>query len=66
MRVYIAKIFNPPIAVTSVPISIRIQHVTVSNNNVQDIYYDTYDTFMNSQAPTPVANNTRNARGNSF
>jgi len=34
MRVYIAKVFNPTIAVTSIPISIRIQHVTVSNNNV--------------------------------
>jgi len=66
MRVYIAKVFNPSIAVTSVPISIRIQHVTATSNNVEDIYFDTYDTFMNSQTPTPVANNTRSARSNSF
>jgi hypothetical protein len=66
MRVYIAKVFNPSIAVTSVPISIRIQQVTATNNNVEDIYFDTYDTFMNSQTPTPVANNTRSARSNSF
>ena len=66
MRVFIAKIFNPDIAVTSVPISIRVQHVTVSTNNVQDLYYDTYDCFMNSQFAAPSTNLTRNARSDSF
>ena len=34
MRVFIAKVFNPAIAVTSVPITVRIQHVDVATNNV--------------------------------
>jgi len=67
MRVFIAKIFNPSIAVTSVPITIRIQHVDVATNNVYELYSDTYDVFMNSQNPTlQQANGTRGTRSNSF
>ena len=44
-----AKVFNPNIAVTSVPISIRINHVQVSTNHVYELYYDTFDVFLNSQ-----------------
>lgn len=54
MRVWIAKVFNPGVAVTSVPISIRINHVVVASNDVYELYYDTYDVFMNSQTPTPT------------
>ena len=49
MRFWMAKIFNPAIAVTSLPISIRIEHVQVSTNNIYELYYDTFDVFMNSQ-----------------
>jgi len=49
MKVWIAKVFNPDIAVTSVPISIRIEHVEVSTNNIYELYYDTFDLFMNTQ-----------------
>jgi len=55
MQLWIAKIFNPAVAVTSIPISIKIDHVMVSNNNVFELYYDTFEVFMNSQnPPTPV------------
>ena len=50
-----ARIYNPNIAVTSVPISIRIIHQSVSNNAVTELYYDTFDLFMNSQTPSPYA-----------
>lgn len=53
MQVWIAKVFNPAIAVTSVPISIKIDHVVVASNDVYELYYDTFDLFMNSQNPTP-------------
>lgn len=67
MKVFIAKIFNPNIAVTSFPISIRIQHVQVATNNVQELYHDTYDVFMNSQNPTLMQpNGTRATRSDSF
>lgn len=66
MRVYIAKVFNPLIAVTSVPISIRVQHITVGSNNVQDIYLHTYDVFMNSQTPSLSTNYTGTAASNTF
>jgi hypothetical protein len=67
MTLYIAKVFNPSIAVTSVPISVRIQHVDVATNNVFELYHDTYDVFMNSQNPTVVvSNSTRNTRADSF
>jgi hypothetical protein len=49
MQFWIAKVFNPAIAVTSVPISIRIEHVEVSTNNIYELYYDTFDLFMNTQ-----------------
>lgn len=54
MRVWIAKIFNPAIAVTSLPISIRINHVVVATNDIYELYYDTFDVFMNSQNPNPT------------
>jgi hypothetical protein len=67
MRVFIAKVFNPAIAVTSVPITVRIQHVDVATNNVFELYHDTYDVFMNSQNPTlQQANSTRGTRSDSF
>lgn len=67
MRVFIAKIFNPAIAVTSIPITVRIQHVEVSTNNVYELYHDTYDVFMNSQNPTlQQTNGTRGTRSDSF
>lgn len=67
MTVYIAKVFNPAIAVTSVPISVKIQHVEVSSNKIYELYYDTYDVFMNSQTTSlQQTNNTRSARGDSF
>ncbi len=34
MRLWIAKVFNPAVAVTSVPISIRINHVALSTNDI--------------------------------
>ena len=49
MQLWIAKVYNPAIAVTSVPISIRIEHIQVSTNNVYELYYDTFDVFMNTQ-----------------
>lgn len=49
MQFWIAKVYNPAIAVTSVPISIRIEHVQVSTNNIFELYYDTFDVFMNTQ-----------------
>lgn len=61
MQVYMARIFNPAIAVVSVPISIRIDHIQVSNNNVYNMFYDTFDLFLNSQTPTPVADSSMNA-----
>ena len=67
MTFYIAKVFNPAIAVTSVPISVRIQHVEVATNNVYELYHDTYDVFMNSQNPTLAqANTTRGTRADTF
>jgi len=67
MTLYIAKVFNPSIAVTSVPITVKIQHVEVSTNNIYELYEDTYDVFMNSQNPTlQQTNNTRSSRSDSF
>ena len=67
MTIYIAKVFNPAIAVTSVPISVKIQHVDVATNNVFELYYETYDVFMNSQNPTlQQTNATRATRGDSY
>jgi hypothetical protein len=54
MRVWIAKVYNPAIAVTSLPISIRINHVVVATNDIYELYYDTFDVFMNSQNPNPT------------
>lgn len=54
MQLWIAKVFNPAIAVTSVPISIKIDHVVVASNDVYELYYDTFDLFMNSQNPAPT------------
>ena len=59
MQVWIAKIYNPTAAVTSVPISIRIDHIQVSTNHIYEMYYDTFDLFMNSQNP-PTATNVVN------
>lgn len=58
MKVRMARIYNPTRAVISVPISVRIDHVQVSTNNVNELYYDTFDLFMNSQDPAPLGNNT--------
>jgi hypothetical protein len=67
MTLYIAKVFNPSIAVTSVPITVKIQHVEVSTNNIYELYEDTYDVFMNSQNPTlQQTNSTRSSRSDSF
>ena len=60
-----AKIFNPSRAVASIPLSVKIVHVTVSNNNVHELYYDTFDVFMNSQNPSPSADATRNCNHHS-
>ena len=54
MRLWIAKVFNPATSVTSVPISIRIDHVTVTTNDIIELYYDTFDLFMNSQSNSPT------------
>jgi hypothetical protein len=56
MRFWMAKVFNPNNAVTSVPISIRINHVQVSTNHVYELYYDTFDLFLNSQTASPSGN----------
>ena len=63
MRFWIAKVFNPSIAVTSIPISIRINHVQVSTNNVYQLYYDTFDLFMNSQSNSASTFNTIGCQG---
>lgn len=34
MQLWIAKVFNPANPVTSIPISIKIDHVSVSTNDV--------------------------------
>lgn len=59
MKVRMARIFNPSRAVTSIPFTVRINHVTVSNNDVFELYYDTFDLFMNSQNPAPLADSSR-------
>jgi len=60
MQLWIAKVYNPTRAVSSVPISIKIDHVTVSNNHVYELYYDTFHVFLNSQNP-PTPSHTTNA-----
>lgn len=59
MKIRVARIYNPNRAVVSIPISIRINHVVVSTNDVYELYYDTYDVFMNSQNPAPLSDTTR-------
>lgn len=54
MKLYIAKVFNPSVFTASVNISISITQVTVSNNNVDELYYDTFTVFMNSQTNSPA------------
>jgi hypothetical protein len=54
MRLWIAKVYNPAIGVTSLPISISINHVVVATNDIYELYYDTFDVFMNSQNPNPT------------
>ena len=54
-----ARIYNPTRAVVSIPLSIRINHVSVSTNDVYELYYDTFDLFMNSQNPAPLADSSR-------
>lgn len=66
LKVYMARIFNPTVAVTSVPITVRINHVTTSNNNVEELYEDTYDVFMNTLAATPATDTSATCVGNSF
>lgn len=61
-----AKIYNPATAVTSVPISIKIDHVSVSTNDVYELYYDTFDVFMNSQNPAPTYSVTEDCQTGSF
>ena len=60
MKVRMARIYNPTNAVQSIPFSVKIEHVTVATNNVEELYYDTYHLFMNSQTPSPAADQTRN------
>lgn len=60
MKIRVARIYNPSRAVVSIPISMRINHVTVGSNDVDELYYDTFDVFMNSQNPAPLADTTRN------
>lgn len=60
MKVRMAKIFNPSRAVASIPLTMRIVHVTVATNHVHELYHDTFDLFMNSQTPSPAADQTRN------
>lgn len=62
MRLWIAKVFNPAAAVTSVPISIKIDHVSLTTNDITELYYDTYDLFMNSQANSPTTYTTTSCR----
>jgi hypothetical protein len=62
MRLWIAKVFNPAAAVTSVPISIKIDHVSVSTNDITELYYDTFDLFMNSQANNPTVFQTSSCK----
>jgi hypothetical protein len=54
MQLWMAKIFNPAVAVTSLPISIKIDHVVVATNDIYELYYDTFDVFMNSQTAAPT------------
>ncbi|CAM6005532.1 unnamed protein product [Sphagnum balticum] len=60
MMFYIAKVFNPAVAVTSVPISLRIDHISVANNAITKIFYDTFDLFLNSQPPATANNQNLN------
>lgn len=55
-----ARIYNPANGVQSIPLSVKIVHVTVATNHVHELYYHTYDLFMNSQTPSPAADETRN------
>jgi hypothetical protein len=60
LKVRMARIYNPSRAVQSIPLSVRIVHVSVSTNDVYELYYDTFDLFMNSQTPAPAADSSRN------
>jgi hypothetical protein len=62
MRLWIAKVFNPAAAVTSVPISIKIDHVAVTTNDITELYYDTFHLFMNSQSNSPTVFQTSSCR----
>jgi hypothetical protein len=62
MRFWIAKVFNPTRGVTSVPISVKIEHVEVSTNNIYELYYDTFDVFMNSQPVGTLTNNVQDCQ----
>lgn len=64
MRMWLARIYNPATAVTSVPISIKIDHVVASSNDVYELYYDTFDVFMNSQTPNPTYSQTLDCMSN--
>lgn len=55
MKVYIAKVFNPSVFTPSVNISISITQVTAATNNVDELYYDTFTVFMNTQVASPAA-----------
>ena len=55
MKVYIAKIFNPSVFTPSVNISVSITQMTVGTNNVNELYYDTFTVFMNTQTYAPAA-----------
>ena len=59
------RIYNPATTVVSVPLSVRIDHVVVATNHVFELYYDTYDVFMNSQAPAPAGDSTVNCNQHS-
>lgn len=62
MRLWIAKVFNPAAAVSSVPISIKIDHVSVTTNDITELYYDTFHLFMNSQSNSPTDFQTSGCR----
>ncbi len=59
MKVRMARIYNPSRAVASIPFTVRINHVSVSTNDVYELYYDTFDLFMNSQTPAILADSSR-------
>ena len=65
MKVRMVRIYNPATTVVSVPISIKIDSIVAATNHIYEKYYDTFDLFMNSQAPAPSADSSSNCNQNS-